>query len=224
MNRSWKQYRWLSLVALAAWAAPVSAQQPKCSQDHPGKQHRIESVAKRKDTRMTLSVAGHVVKYAIQRFNLAGLVSQGDIDRVISIKGETGSGEMYNFLKWKLGGPGAVAGQFVTAGYEHFDKAYSDEAAGMLLGLISFAKTEPELVMPAWMQTYLKAQAGQSGQAISVYLQGQGVPAPLADAIGSKVSEQLTKAVQRNVAAFIPKSYDVDNRIVAAALKARRGV
>ncbi len=215
----------LLLVAIAAWvAAPVYAQAVKCSQDHPDKRHRAESVAKRGDARMTLSVAGHTTTYAQQRFNLQGLITQADIDRVIWIKGDKGGGEMYNFLKWKLGGPAAVAAQFIGAGYEHFDRAYSDEAAAILLGIISVGQGQPELKMPPWMVEYLKKGAGQSKQAVSNYLQKEwSLDAATADTIGAKVAEVAVAGVARNVAAYMPKKYDVPNRAVEDAIRARRG-
>jgi hypothetical protein len=42
--------------------------------------------------------------------------------------------ETYAFLKWKLGNPSAICGQYASAGQKHFNKAYSDEAAAALLG------------------------------------------------------------------------------------------
>jgi hypothetical protein len=89
----------------------------------------MESLAKHGDARMGMSAAGHAALYAIQRFHLEDFkVSQADIDRAQK--------EVYEFLKWKLGSATAVAAQFVSAGYQHFDRAYSDEAAAALLGAI----------------------------------------------------------------------------------------
>src|ERR1043166_8070870 len=110
----------LLTTGLVLFCAGANAELPKCSQDHPGKQHRLESVAKHGDSRMTLSVAGHTTKYAMERFNLDGLVTQAEIDRFFHLKNGKGGGQMYNFLKWKLASPSAVSGQFVTAGYQHF--------------------------------------------------------------------------------------------------------
>lgn len=199
----------LSCLLGLSLPAPVAAHGK-----HRPQSTRADQVRRHGDAKMTKRVANHTVKEAILRYELKDLVSDQEVDRA--------KGEMYNFLKWKLGGPSAIAGQYVSSGYNHFEKAYTDEAAAMLLGVISFANKEPELVMPEWMQTYLKVQAGASGVAIAAFLQGYGVPAPIAAAIGSKVAEELTQTVQRNVKAFIPKSYDVDNRIVRVAIKARQ--
>lgn len=181
---------------------------------HRSQATRVDQVRRHGDAKMTKRVAGHVVKEAILRYELKDAVSKEDVARAKK--------EMYNFLKWKLGGPAAIAGQYISTGYGHFEKAYTDEAGGILLGVIRFDKVQPELVMPKWMQDELKKQAGESGPAIATLLQRYGVPLPLAQMIGSKVAEVLTKGVQRNVAAFMPKAYDVDNRLVAAAIKARK--
>ncbi len=175
---------------------------------------RVDQVRRHGDAKMTKRIAGHTIKEAILRYKLEEIVAQEDIER--------GKKEMYNFLKWKLGGPGAVAGQYVSSGYDHFEKAYTDEAGGILLGVISFANKEPELVMPKWMQDYLKVQAGATGPAIAKYLESEGVPKELAAKIGQKVAEALVAGVERNVAAFMPKSYDIDNRLVRAAIRAKK--
>lgn len=201
-----------SLICLLLGAAlppPVEAHGK-----HRPRATRVDQVRRHGDAKMTKRVAGHVTKEAIIRYDLENLVSDADIERT--------KDEMYTFLKWKLGGPGAIAGQYISSGYDHFEKAYTDEAAAMLLGVISFAGKEPELVMPKWMQSYLKAKAGESGPAVSQYLQTQGVPALVADQLGKKVAEVLTKGVERNVATFIPKEYDVDNRLVRGAIQARK--
>lgn len=212
-NRKWFFSVATGLICLlvgAVMAPPLAAHGT-----HRPRATRVDQVRRHGDAKMTKRVAGHVTKEAILRYQLEGAVSDADKERA--------KDEMYTFLKWKLGGPAAIAAQYISSGYEHFEKAYTDEAAAMLLGVISFANQQPELVMPKWMQTYLKGKAGESGPAISMYLQNQfGVPAPLANMVGSKVSEVLTKGVERNVAAFIPKSYDVDNRLVRAAINARK--
>ena len=78
------------------------------------------------DVKVARNVAARTTAHAVKRFNLRGLVSAQKINST--------KGHMYDFLKWKLGSPSAVAAQWVTANYRHFEKAYSDEAAGIMLG------------------------------------------------------------------------------------------
>lgn len=206
----------LALFAFLQFTPAHGAQAlPKCSQDHPGQQHRRESLLKRGDSRMTFSAAGHATKFAVERFRLQDLVTEADIERV--------SKQMYDFLVWKLGSPTAAASQWLTAGYQHFDKGYSDEAAGMLLGVIDFQKKDPELKLPKWMQDYIKAKVAESGEGIATALTAYGVPEPLAKLLGGLAEKELAKIADRNtVGVFMPKSFDVDNRLVDAAIAARR--
>ncbi len=206
-----------SILAVAGLSCLLDLPLPPSVAAH-GKHHpratRVDQVRRHGDAKMTKRVAGHVVKEAILRYQLQGAVSKEDVERAKK--------EMYTFLKWKLGGPAPVAGQYISTGYKHFENGYTDEAGGILLGVISFANVQPELVMPKWMQESLRKQAGASGPAIALALQAYGVPMPLAQILGSKIAEVLTKGLLRNVAGFIPKSYDVDNRLVQAAVKARK--
>ncbi len=190
---------------------------PKCSQDHPGQQHRAESVVKRGDSRMVLSAGGHAVLYAIERYKLKDLVTETDITKAQQ--------QMYNFLVWKLGGPSGAAAQFITAGYQHFDKGYVDEAAGVLLEIIRFTKKEPEMMMPYMLQRYFELQKGlRTAIQITEYLIKKGVNSQVAGVLGKEASEQMAGAATGRgaVGVFIPKSYDVDNRIVEEAIKAKQ--
>ena len=180
------------------------------AKEHP-RSTRVDQVRRHGDAKMSKRVAHHTVERAIERFSLK--VSEAEVVRA--------DAEMYRFLKWKLGAPTAIAAQYISTGYRHFGNGYSDEAAGVLLGIVSFADVEPELVMPPWMQSYLKTTAGNSDKAIAAYLTSVGVPAPLAALIGTKVAAVLSKGVARNVAAFMPKRYDIDNRLIEEAIKAR---
>src|SRR5689334_9156914 len=107
-----------------------------CTQDHPGESERSRDVVMKGDSHMSKAVSTHVVKYAIQRFRLDSYVTPADIARA--------ENEMYSFLKWKLGNPTAIAGQFVTAGYQHFDRAFSYEAAAALVGSSLPQETKPD--------------------------------------------------------------------------------
>ncbi len=188
---------------------------PNCSQNHPGRQNRLEDSIKKGDSEIAKKVAKHVVKYSIQRFGLEGLVSEAEIDNAKS--------RMYSFLKWKLGSPSAVCGQWVSSGYGHFDKAYSDEAGALLIGIFQFEDKEPELKVPTWMQKMIVAEVGSTGPAIAAGLAYWGVPEVIAVPLGEKIAAELAKATERNtVGYYLPKDFDFDNRLLNAALRARR--
>ena len=102
---------------------------------------RADQVRRHGDAKMAKRVARHTVNEAVIRYKLDEIgVPEAEIERA--------KDEMYVFLKWKLGGPAAIAGQYISAGYDHFEKGYTDEAAAIALGIVGFASKEPELVMP----------------------------------------------------------------------------
>lgn len=206
----------LATLVLAVAAPHARAVElPNCKQDHPGRQNRVEDSVKKGDSEISKKVAKHVVKYAIQRFQLDGLVTEAEIDNAKS--------RMYSFLKWKLGSPSAICGQWVSSGYGHFDKAYSDEAGALLVGIFQFEDKEPELKVPTWLQKTLVAEAGSTGPAIAAGLANYGVPEVIAKPIGDKIAAELAKATERNtVGYYLPKDFDFDNRLLNAAVAARR--
>jgi hypothetical protein len=206
----------LATLVLALAAPGVRADdRPNCKQDHPGRQNRVEDSIKKGDSEIAKKVARHTVKYAIQRWNLDGLVSDNEIDNA--------KDRMYSFLKWKLGSPSAVCGQWVSSGYGHFDKAYSDEAAGLVLGIFKFEDHQPEILVPAWLQKTLVGKAESSGPGIAAVLSSYGVPEVVAQPLGQKIAAELAKATERNtVGYYLPKEFDYDNRLVTAAAAARR--
>lgn len=201
-------------ACLAGMTAPVQAQ--SCSQDHPGRQHRVESVTKRGDARMTRSVAGHITTYAIQRFELKGLVTDADIERARA--------KTYEFLKLRLGNPAAVAGQFVSAGYQHFDRGYSDEAAAALLGYDlptengghSMFYLPPEIV-DLWVMSEKLQNRGKAYLLHTFF----GVPQALTAQILDAMVEEQAKVAKR-MGFNIPKGYDFPNKLVLATAEAKR--
>jgi hypothetical protein len=209
--------RTLITTALATLTLCLAARadRPDCDQNHPNHQNRLEDSIKKGDAEIAKKVAKHVVKYAIQRYALDGIVTEAEIDNA--------KDRMYSFLKWKLGSPSAVCGQWVSAGYGHFDKAYSDEAGALLIGIFRFADKEPEILVPDWLQKALVAQAGSSGPAIAAVLTTYGVPEVVAKPIGDKIAAELAKATERNtVGYYLPKEFDYDNKLLNAAVTARR--
>lgn len=206
-----------SIAFLLALAAPVvrAGDGPDCDQKHPGRQNRVEDSVKKGDAEIAKKVASHVVKYAIQRYELASLITDEDKDHA--------KNRIYSFLKWKLGSPSAVCGQWVSSGYGHFDKAYSDEAGALLLGIFKFEDKDPEILFPEWLQATLVGKAATSGPAIAALLSSYGVPEALSVPIGNKIAAELAKATERNtVGYYLPKDFDFDNRLITVAIAARR--
>lgn len=165
---------------------------------------------------MTKSVAGHAVNYAIERYALSDLVTAADHERATE--------EMVGYLKWKLGNPSAVAAQFVSAGYQHFDRAYVDKAGAALLGfeLPKENGGHSTFYLPPWfLQAWDKAERlGNIGKA---YLLQSffGIPAGLTRAVLDALQDQYYK-VAKHLGFNIPKEYDFPNRLLEVAIEARR--
>jgi len=216
MNRRCKCYFrvGLGIVSLLTMVSGAIAQRyPNCSQDHPGKQHRAESVLKRGDSRMTLSVASHTTTYARQRYNLGDLVTQTDIDRAQK--------EMYDFLSWKLGNPLAVATQFVSAGYQHFDKAYVDEAAAALLG-VELPGPGKVYRLPKPFSDFLKQKCVELETKMCQYIADSlGIPQELCKPVVDEIRNAIANAIDR-IGFSMPKNWDVDNKLVQALIEAKR--
>jgi hypothetical protein len=176
-----------------------------CTQDHPGESERSRDVVMKGDSHMSKAVSTHVVKYAIQRFRLDSYVTPADIARA--------ENEMYSFLKWKLGNPTAIAGQFVTAGYQHFDRAFSYEAAVALVGSSLPQETKPEFAIPKDDVDKLKADAQKDGSRLEVYLQKKyQIPPEYSDQVVQKLVEAAQGAVS-HLGFNMPKSWAIDENV-----------
>jgi len=171
---------------------------------------------------MLWSAAGHTVKYSVERFRIADLIDTNGWESCK--KGRNCPAyfdEMYRFLVWKLGTPALGAAQWLSAGYEHFDKAYSDEAAGILLGLIDFRNVKPEIVMPVWLQEYMQsAGVEMTAAGIAAFLMSKGLDEQLAAEIGKRLAKWMVSRVP--VAVYLPKEYDIDNSLIEAVILAKR--
>jgi len=199
-------------LALAAPQAPL----PSCSQHHPGRQHRLESVVKQGDSRMTRSVAGHITLYAIERYSLKPLVNDSTYGHAAAL--------VTSYLKVQYGNPAAVAAQFVSAGYQHFDRSHVDEAAAALLGFDlpheasgrAVFQLPPQLV-DLWAMTEKLQNSGKAYLLQSFF----HIPPALTKAILDFQTEQEAKLAKR-VGFNIPKGYDFPNGLITAAIAARR--
>jgi len=89
--------------------------------------------------------------------------------------------------------------------------------------VFDFKAQKPELEVPKWMQSWIEQQVGKSGEAIAKLLESHGVPAVIAGPLGQKIEDALANVARHNaVGMFVPKSFNVDNRLVEAAITARR--
>lgn len=149
--------------------------------------------------------------------------SQDDIERAQK--------DLYEFLKWKLGNPAAIAAQFITAGYQHFDRAYSDEAAAALLGTdLPSEQNGAQMTLSPGFTLHLKLRVDQLQQqrltqeAIAVILSAELPPlGPVASYIINQLTANGIDVVVHRVSVNVPKNWeiwDIDNRLVDAMIVA----
>lgn len=201
------------LLAALALAAPLGAH---AHGNHPKAVKRTGQCSK--PSQQTKRIAKHTAGYAKKRFALDGLVTNDERTRA--------NKQMNHFLRWKLGGAAAVCGQYVTANYDHFERAYSDEAAAMMLGILQFSRQEPELELPPWMIAYLKFKYDMvTVGGTAAVLERLGLPDHYINSVRRKIFDQVTKPVFDavvSVSAYVPKGFDIDNRFVQEAIAGRR--
>lgn len=164
---------------------------PPCPFGHASYQHRLESLAKNGDSEMARSAARHAVRYAIVRYGIKDIVTDADIAKA--------DGEMYDYLSWKLGNPAAVAAQWLTAGYQHFDHS-ADEAAAALLGY-ELPGPGAQVRFPKELTDWLKAQVDTLGSSdtSTVNLCGSGADSTIAGFACSVVMQLAIQAVQHSI-------------------------
>jgi hypothetical protein len=181
-----------------------------------GKEDRAAKCATKGDAKVSKSIAKKVVKHAIKKYEIADLV-----DEAITKKARK---EMYAFLKWKLGNPTAICGQYITAGQKHFNKAYVDEAAAALLGFNlpnekagrAMFQLPPELV-DLWVMTEKLKNAGKAYLLQAFF----GIPVGLSRMVLDEITKQEGKVIKR-LGFNIPKDYDFPNQMVQATIEAKR--
>ena len=129
---------------------------------------------------------------------------------------------MYEFLKWNLGSPFFVAAQLATAGYQHFDKGYSDEAGASLLGFdLPGERSGSEFRLPIKMGKKVEGLLRKSGEAAaSAYLLNLGIPPNVTRQIVGKILGAGIHFVS-NLGFNMPKGWDIDNSVVLELKKLR---
>jgi hypothetical protein len=180
---------------------------------HPG---RSAECAKG-DTKVVREISQRTVKYAKNKWKIGDLVSDQDTKRAES--------EMYEFFKWKLGNPTTVCGQYVTAGYDHFNKAYGDEAAAALLGFDlpneKAGHSEfflPPAVVDVYTAVEKKVAVPMAAKALEA---AYGIPAFISEMVLKRVADEEGKVLKR-MGINIPKKYDFPNSLVQLTIDAKR--
>lgn len=206
---------WRAGVVLLAALVSVAPAAVHGHGDHPQAAKRTAQCSKAGE--QTGRIARHTAGYALQRYELDRLVADHDKDRA--------GKQMNHFLRWKLGGAVAVCGQYITAGFGHFERAYSDEAAAMMLGILQFGRQEPELTLPDWVIAYLNFEYDMATiGGTAMVLEELGLPDHYINRVRRLIYEQLLQPVFDavvNVSAYLPKGFDIDNRFVREAIAAR---
>ncbi len=168
------------------------------------------------DTETLRKIVRHTTSHAIERYNLKGMVTEADIARAHD--------ELYAFLKWKLGSPSAAAAQYATAGYEHFDRAYSDEAGAALLGfeLPREKGGHAEFIIPpALIQLRLTVQKAAIPLAAKALQETYGIPSFVSSMLLNAYVEAEAKLLKR-LGLNLPHDYDFPDGLIKLTVDARR--
>lgn len=166
------------------------------------------------DSKVSKRIAKKVVAHAIKKWDIADLVDEQAT--------KNAKQEVYEFLKWKLGSPSTICGQYVTAGQKHFNKAYGDEAAAALLGTQLPGDASAEMKLPEKFSEQLKAQIDAQGDnAAKKIEEDYGIPPEVSKIIIDKVTSQAKTQIDR-IGFNMPKKWDVDNRLVKGLIAAKR--
>lgn len=204
----------LFMGLVVASGVPATAQKWKVKDPLKSAERTMESVTEG-DTKKSKEIVSHTIGYAIDHYKLKDIISKADIDRA--------HGDLYDFLKWEMGSPTAIAGQYTTAGYEHFERRFGDEAAASLMGVdLPGENGKPDIVLPKTVATLFKAVVDSLGVQAAAQLQQQyGLPV----AVSKEVVGMLTGAGKQAIDHLgfnMPKSWDIDNRLVDAMVYIRR--
>jgi hypothetical protein len=199
---------------LVVSVVPAMAQKWKIKDPIKSAERTMESVTEG-DTKKSKEIVSHTIGYAIDHYKLKDIISKADIDRA--------HGDLYDFLKWEMGSPTAIAGLYTTAGYEHFERRFGDEAAASLMGVDHPGENgKPDIVLPKTVATLFKALVDSLGAQAAAQLQQQyGLP----PAVSREVVGMLTGAGKQAIDHLgfnMPKSWDIDNRLVDAMIYVRR--
>ena len=181
-----------------------------------GGAQRAAKCATKGDAKVSKGIAKKMVAHAIMKYSIADLVDEQAIKNART--------EVYEFLKWKLGNPSAICGQYVTAGQKHFNKAYGDEAAAALLGfdLPNEKAGHSEFFLPpALLDLKLMLDKNVGAKIGAAFLEVWGIPSYISEPILKAIAEQETK-IEKRMGFNIPKKYDFPNGLVQLTIEARR--
>lgn len=168
------------------------------------------------DTEILSKIVDHTTAYAIDRYKLKGVVTKADVDRAHS--------GLYDFLKWELGNPSAVAAQYASAGYGHFDRAYSDEAGAALLGFELPREKGGHaqfLIPPVLIDLRLAVQKAAIPLAAQALQETYGIPTFVSSMLLNAYVDTEAKVLKR-FGITIPHDYDFPDGLIQLTLDARR--
>jgi hypothetical protein len=178
------------------------------------KESRALKCATKGDSKVSKGIAKGVVKHAIKRFDIADLVDEGTTKKARK--------EVYEFLKWKLGSPTAICGQYITAAQTHFNKGYSDEAAAALLGTQLPGDNSVEMKLPPRFTKVLQQAVNVQGAGAQAFLLATyGIPPMVSDLIIGKLTGAANKSIGR-LGFNMPKKWDIDNKLVEGLIATKR--
>jgi hypothetical protein len=169
---------------------------------------------------MARSAGGHAVYYAIERYGLKGSVTNAERDAAV--------GKMYDFLKWKMYTPANVAATWLADGYQHFDTAYVDEGAAVLLGLVVPDSSKPLVRIPKWLADHVMLVAGEGASAATIeeVLKQAGLPSPFAHDVTTQIlahfADTAITDIEDAINFAMPRDFDIDNRFVELAVAAKK--
>ncbi len=204
----------LVIALLVAGGPFASAQKWKVKDPVKSVKRTIETVTEG-DSKKAKEIASHTVGYAIEHYRLKDLISKADIERATS--------DLYDFMKWEMGSPSAIAAQYTTAGYSHFEKRFGDEAAASLLDTdLPGEKGKPEITLPKTISALMKGLVDSLGAQAGQALQSQyGIPPQVSAELVKIMTRGGKNAIDR-IGFNMPKDWDIDNRIVDELIHLRR--
>src|SRR6267143_6035201 len=202
----------ISVICVLAAVSSATAQSLKIKNPAKALERSVQAYTEG-DSKISMDVVHRTTSYAIDRYKLKDLVKDADIKHAHK--------ELYEFLKWKLGSPTAIAAQYAGAGYSHFQKAYSDEAAAALMGAELPGDGSPGMTLPKTVTEHLKALLTNGIDRASADLQQRGIPPEVSKLVLNQLAQAGGKSIDR-IGFNMPKNWDIDNRLVETLIEARR--
>jgi len=199
------------------YASPAEARFHKTLKEITKDPGRVAECAKG-DTKVVRKIVSGTIKHAKEKYKITSVVDANDEKR--------SDKEMYDFLKWKIGSPSAVCGQYITGGQKHFNRGYGDEAAASLLGMELPGSGQAKF--PKRISDQLKAQikscADQVAGAVAGKAPASQAPAsqPATDKLTAQAMEKISASCKQQVDKLrqqLEKDYSIPPELQDMAIK-----